>query len=109
MAHTHYNIEIEHWLLKLLEESNSDIQAILQHYQLQPAVLTQDLLNSLKQLKTGNSRPPALAQNTIDWCREAWLLASLEYGVNQVRSGYLLTALLQDPSLARLAYSLSKQ
>ena len=33
LSRTHYNVEIEHWLIKLLENSDSDINAVLKKYE----------------------------------------------------------------------------
>ena len=41
--------------------------------------------------------------------QEAWLLASVDYGAAQVRSGHLLLALLATDDLARLAREISKE
>src|SRR5438309_10772491 len=32
LSNTHYNIEIEHWLIKLLEPAESDLPRIFRHY-----------------------------------------------------------------------------
>jgi len=32
LMRTHYNLEIEHWLSKLMSESDSDFAAVLVHY-----------------------------------------------------------------------------
>ncbi|GGH20209.1 protease associated ATPase ClpB [Alsobacter metallidurans] len=37
----------------------------------------------------------------MTWLREAWLLASLEAGENQIRSAYLIAALISDETLSR--------
>ena len=61
LSRTHYNVEIEHWLLKLLEDSGGDLAAILRHYEVDASRLTSDLTRVLDKLKTGNSRAPALS------------------------------------------------
>ncbi len=103
VARTHYNVEIEHWLLKLLEMPNTDILAILRHFEIDQGRLITDLTRVLDKLKTGNSRSPALSPNVVTLGREAWVLASLQYGAPRVRSGHLLCALLVDDNLAPLA------
>ena len=40
LSRTHYNVEIEHWLLKLADAGDGDIAAILRHYQVDQARLT---------------------------------------------------------------------
>ncbi|NNG04040.1 MAG: type VI secretion system ATPase TssH [Inquilinus sp.] len=109
LSRTHYNVEIEHWLLKLLEDSGNDLAVILRQYEVDAARLSADLTRVLDKLKTGNSRAPALSPHVVALAREAWVLASLQYGAPQVRSGHLVAALLLDESLAPLARESSAQ
>ena len=46
-----------------------------------------DLNAAIDKFKTGNGRPPALSPNVVDLVREAWLFASVDHGVSQVRFG----------------------
>ncbi|MFM7111693.1 MAG: hypothetical protein ACKO26_11165, partial [Planctomycetota bacterium] len=34
LSKTNFNVEVEHWLLKLLDATDSDINVILRHYDL---------------------------------------------------------------------------
>ncbi len=34
LSRTHYNVEIEHWLLKLVDITDGDMVAILRHYEI---------------------------------------------------------------------------
>ena len=61
LSKTHYEVEIEHYLLKLLEQSDGDVAALLRHYEVNHARVTQELMRALDRLKTGNSRAPALS------------------------------------------------
>ena len=103
LSRTNYNVEVEHWLLKILEVNDTDLGRLLRYYEIDASRLTRDLTHAIDRLKTGNSRPPALAPMIVDVVREAWVLASIEYGVPAVRTGHLLLALLSDAALARLA------
>ena len=100
---THYNVEVEHLLIGLLDRSDTDIAAILRKWEIEPARLLADLNRSLDRLKTGNARAPALSPDIVDIVKDAWLLASVEQGATRVRSGHLLWALLADDMLARRA------
>jgi type VI secretion system protein VasG len=100
LSRTNYNVEIEHWLLKLLEPADTDLARILRQYDIDTARLSRELTRTLDGLKTGNARAPALSPEIMDLMREAWVLASLEFGAARVRSGHLLTALLTDRTLA---------
>ncbi|WP_309644001.1 type VI secretion system ATPase TssH [Phenylobacterium sp.] len=99
LSRTHYNVEIEHWLLKLLEQ-RSDVTILLEHFEIDAGRLASDLNRTLDRMATGNGRAPALSPHLVKLAREAWLLASLEHHTEVVRSGHLLAALLQDGDLS---------
>lgn len=101
MSRTHYNVEIEHWLLKLLETADNDITAILDKFEINPGKFVADLNNELDKIKSGNTRPPALSPTVVDLAKNAWMLASIEYGHPQATSAHILGALLMDDSLRR--------
>ncbi|WP_119459030.1 type VI secretion system ATPase TssH [Rhodospirillaceae bacterium SYSU D60014] len=109
LSRSHYNVEIEHWLLKLLEAPDGDLAAILRHYEIDSSRLNTDLTRMLDRLKTGNTRAPALSPHLVSLAREAWVLASLEFAAPRIRSGHLLCALLADDSLAPLGRDASAQ
>ncbi|APZ92333.1 type VI secretion system ATPase TssH [Fuerstiella marisgermanici] len=109
MSRTNYNVEIEHWLLKLLEGSNTDIHAIAKAFAIDPSRLTADVMKAIDKLKTGNSSQPLLSQHTVDLAREAWVLGSIDYSAGKTRSGHLLLALLTDTSLSQIARGISKE
>lgn len=65
LARTHYEIEIEHFLLKLLEPNSSDIPLIAQHFRLDSNRLTNELNRSLDKLKTGTARTPSFSPSLV--------------------------------------------
>ncbi len=101
LARTHYNVEIEHWILKLLEIPDSDITALVEKFELDPGKLTADLNRELDRLKSGNTRAPALSPNVVDLSKNAWMLASVEFNHPQVTSAHMLASLLLDENLRR--------
>jgi type VI secretion system protein VasG len=100
LSQTHFSIEIEHWFIKLCENTTGDFAAIFRHFQIDWAKVKQQLEATTRHFKTGNSRAPSLAVEVFDLVREAWVLASLEYGAPQIRSGHLLVAALTERTLA---------
>ncbi|MDE2197718.1 MAG: type VI secretion system ATPase TssH [Rhodospirillales bacterium] len=109
LSRSHYNVEIEHWLAKLADGTDTDIAAILRHYEADHGRLLADLNRSLDRMKTGNSRAPSLSPEIVELAKQAWLLASVEHGLSRVRSGHLLWALLADETLSRHAREASSQ
>lgn len=109
ISRTHYNVEIEHWLVKLADRADGDMAAILRHYEADNARFLTDLNRALGKMKTGNTHAPSLAPEITDLMKQAWLFASLEQGSGKIRSGHLLWALLADSQLARCARDASHQ
>lgn len=101
LSRTHYNVEIEHWLLKLLEIPDSDIQALLTKYDINLGNLIRHLNRELDAIKGGNTRAPALSPSIVDLTKNAWILASVEYGYPKITSAHLLAALMLDDGLRR--------
>ena len=56
VSRTHYNVEIEHWLLRLADPADGDIAAILRHYEVDQSRLLIDLNRALDKMTTGNAR-----------------------------------------------------
>jgi len=109
LSRTNYNVEVEHWLMKLLEASDTDLSKLLRYYEVDPSRVNRELTKAIDRLKTGNSRPPALSQMIVDLVKHAWVLASIEYGVPAIRSGHLLAALLSQDDLARLVRDIAPE
>ena len=101
LARTHYNVEIEHWLLKLLEIPDSDLLAILDKFDINTGKFVQELNRELDAIKAGNTRAPALSPDIVELSKSAWILASVEYGHSYATSAHILGALLLDDSLRR--------
>ena len=109
LSRTNYDVEIEHILAKLLEENDTDLQKICNHYEVNLDRLTKDVSVALDRLKSGNSRTPGLSDRIPRWFQDAWLLASVDFGAARVRSGHLVLALLTNESYARIAREISKE
>src|SRR5262245_27691461 len=77
MSRTNYNVEVEHWLMKLLEAADSDLTRLLRHFDIDTTRVNRELTKTLDGLKTGNSRAPELSPDIPDLMREAWAFASV--------------------------------
>jgi type VI secretion system protein VasG len=103
VSRTNPNVEVEHWLVKLVEAKDTDLSRLFRHYEVDASRLLADLTSAIDQFKTGHDRSPLLATTIDDLLREAWLVASIQFQSPTIRSGHLLLALLADPKLGRLA------
>lgn len=108
ISHGHYEVDIEHLLLALLEQDKSDISLILRHNDIDPRRLTIDLQAIAEQFQSGNGRTPVFSPNLAKLFERAWLVASLDNNSASIRSGQLLVALLTAPELQQLAWRSSK-
>ncbi|MBL6077169.1 type VI secretion system ATPase TssH [Belnapia sp. T18] len=101
LSRSHYNVEIEHLLLKLVETQGTDVNVLLRKQGIDSGRVIAELTRALDKLRTGNARAPSLSPDIVTWLREAWMLASLEGGTGRIRSGHMLAALLSDETLQR--------
>jgi type VI secretion system protein VasG len=109
VSRTHYDIEIEHYLLKAIDSSDNDIAFILKQYGVDRSRLTSELQRSLDRLKTGNARSPAFSPLLVKMLTEAWTVATIEYDARQIRTGFTLLALFSSDELSRLIRDVSKE
>jgi type VI secretion system protein VasG len=109
LSRTHYEVDVEHFLLKLLEQTNTDLHRILHHYEINPSHLERDLNEVLEGLKSGNTRTPVLSPHLPKLFEQAWLHASINSNATRIQSGHVLLALLSDPELARMIKGSSRE
>lgn len=102
VQYTHYNVELEHLLFRLLDPATPDLVPVLGRFRIEPAALTAQLQLSMDRFKRGNGRTPALSPHFAPLFQEAWLLSSMLLGQQQVRSGTVLLALLEVDTLRGL-------
>jgi len=98
VSRTHYEIAVEHVLVKLLEDPQSDIPLILRHFDIDAGRVQKAVDQSLEDFKTGNAAKPVFSPLVMEWFQEAWLLASVDLGESQVRSGALMLSFLSRSS-----------
>jgi type VI secretion system protein VasG len=97
----HREIEIEHWLIKLLELGDGDLVAIGRRYELDMDGIWNGLLKSIDRLPHDLRGKPGLSQRLGQILEAAWLRASLEDGPPMIRSAHLLAVLADTPNLLR--------
>jgi len=107
LARGHYEVDLEHLLLALLDEPASDVALVLRASRIDPHALRADIERELQRLKSGNTRTPVFSKHLIDLLEQAWLIASLDSQIGRIRSGHLLLALLSAPDLAQFAERMS--
>src|SRR5580658_10185016 len=109
LARTHYDIEVEHYLTKLLDSTDNDAAAIFKHFEIDTSRLSGELARALDKLKTGNARTPALSPSLMRMLIEAWTIGSIDYNAGQVRTGFTILALATNDELVRLMRDVSRE
>jgi type VI secretion system protein VasG len=109
LARTHYDIEVEHFLLKLLDATDSDFSRILKQFGVDKSRLTGDLTRSLDKLKSGNARTPSFSPSLTDMLSEAWTIGSIDFGSAQVRTGFSILAIASSGDLSRLMREITRE
>src|SRR5579859_1591174 len=109
LSRTHYDIEVEHFLTKLLDSASGDFAAIIKHFEIDKSRLTADLARSMDKLKSGNARTPAISPTVLKMLTTAWTVGSIDFNAGQVRTGFIVLALATDEELSRLVREVSKE
>ncbi len=108
MSQTHYEVDVEHFLLKLLDLTNTDTEKILRYFEINQDHLVADLTRSMEGFKTGNARTPALSPRIPEMIKDAWMMASIDFQASGVRSGHITLSLMSNDQTARMLISSSE-
>src|SRR5262249_47067288 len=109
LSRTNYDVEIEHFLMKLLDSTNGDFGAIMKRFEVDRSRIAAELTRSLDKLKSGNARTPALSPYLLKMFTEAWTMGSINFGAGEIRSGFTILALAGTEDLARLMRDVSRE
>ena len=109
LSRTNYDVEIEHFLMKLLDSTNGDLGPIMKRFEVDRSRFAAELTRSLDKLKSGNARTPALSPYLLKMFTEAWTLGSINFGAGEIRSGFAILALAATEDLARLMRDVSRE
>lgn len=90
-------VQIEHYLLSLLERPNSDFDVLLSHFDCSENLLRRSVRSTLDTNAKGNGSKPVFSALLIEWLQESWLVSSLDLSETQIRSGALLLTLVSNP------------
>lgn len=109
LSRTHYDIEIEHYLTRLLDLTDSDFARITNHFQVDTDRLSKDLSRSLDKLKSGNARTPAISPTVLKMLTGSWTTGSIDFNASEVRTGFTILELVSVEELARILREISRE
>ncbi|WP_319777055.1 type VI secretion system ATPase TssH [Maridesulfovibrio sp.] len=95
---SNYEVSVEHFFLKCIEDVNSDLPLLFRQYGMDGARVTAALTAVLQDFKTGNSGKPVFSPMLLELFEDAWLISSVELGEMRIRSGSVLLAFLGKPN-----------
>jgi type VI secretion system protein VasG len=99
ITRSHYEVCVEHLLLKLLEDGSGDIPRILAHFGVESGKLWEALTRRLEGFRSGNTGRPTFSPVLLQLIESAWIEGSVHHDLSQIRSGHLLEALLSSEGL----------
>ncbi len=98
VSRTHYEVTVEHFMAKLLEEPQSDLPLIFRQFDIDPGRVQKAIEETVEEFRTGNAAKPVFSPLLMELFQEAWLVASVDLEENRLRSGALLLAILSKPT-----------
>ncbi len=105
----HSALEIEHVLLKVLEESDSDLDRAFEQLSIDIGKVARELGQAVGKFRRDNPREMVpFDPKLVDALKAAWLLASVEMGVNFISSAHLFAAAMAESTLRSALQSASK-
>ncbi len=97
VSRTNYEVTPEHLLITMAEDPTADLQQIFKHFGVDTGRVQKSLTQVVDALRTGNPGRPTFSPVLLEWLQQGWILASLDFGLSEIRSGVLLQALLANP------------
>ncbi|WP_295549110.1 type VI secretion system ATPase TssH [uncultured Pseudacidovorax sp.] len=89
-------VELVHWLHQLWQLPNTDVHRVAHHFGIQPEEVDAGLVRALAALPNGATSLSDISYHVSDAVERAWVVASVEFGADRIRSAWLLLALLQS-------------
>ena len=102
-------VELQHWLMQILNAPDSDLHRIIRHYDLDTAAIARELTQSLDRLPRGASSISDISSFIDTAVERGWLYGSLMFGEQQVRTGHLLVGMLKTAPLRGALSGITKQ
>ncbi len=99
IARTHYEVTLEHVIVKLLEEGGGDVPRIFRHFGVDDRRVWEALLGRLELVRAGNTGRPLFSPTLSHLLESAWVSASVQHGFAELRSGNVLEAVLGSEAL----------
>lgn len=97
VSRSHYEVTLEHFLAKVIDDPQADLSLILHHFGIDPGKFAGNVDRTLEEFKRGNAAKPVFSPLLLEWFQDAWLITSVDQSETKIRSGSLLISLLMNP------------
>lgn len=94
LSRTNYEIGVEHFLSKVLDETQSDMALMVHQQAIDTALLKRAIDLSVQEMQAGNGGRPSFSPLLLELFQDAWLIASVDLREQRIRSGHICLALL---------------
>ncbi|MCP4248519.1 MAG: type VI secretion system ATPase TssH [bacterium] len=99
-SRSHYEINPDHLLLRLLDETTGDVTQIFTTFRVDRVPIRRALQRVLDELPTGHKGKPALSPKLVELFQSGGVMAD-EMGFEQIRTGLLILAYALNPGHTR--------
>ncbi|HHC7310127.1 TPA: type VI secretion system ATPase TssH [Vibrio campbellii] len=89
-------IEPEHWLLTLLNQQDTHLKTLIESQKINQDQLASELANRIEHLPKVQDSQSTLSHALTELLKDAWMIASVNYGHGEIISLHLVQALLQQ-------------
>ena len=96
---THFSVDLEHVLTELLRNPDAELSQLLKQYKISPERTQEQLQEALDRFKRGNGRTPVLSAHLPSLLEQAWVIASMVMGEQQINASCLLLAALESDTM----------
>lgn len=100
-------VELVHWVHQMLQDQDSDMRRVLKHFDVNPATLEKDITAELDRLPRGATAIVDFSEHIDLAIERSWIYATLLYGDDVIRSGYLLVGILKTANLRAVLQRMS--
>ena len=92
----HYEVDITHLLVQLLDEDKSDLSVVLKNDDISIDKWKIDLNHEMELLRSGNPGRPVFSNRLIDCIKSAWMFSSVDVGIEEIRTSSILAAICDE-------------
>jgi len=102
-------VELVHWMVQLVQNNETDLDAILRHYQIDASAMAKDMTAALDRLPRGSTSISDFSEHIENAIERGWVYATLQFGEAHVRTGTLMIGMLKSRNLSIALFAISKQ